>query len=208
MKYLNYPIEELESNGGYNTAKEICSQPDLWERTYNKMLVEKDQVLDFLKSFWQNESPCVILAGAGTSAFIGEVLVGAFQKEWGVSCRAIGTTDIITQPQNYFIKTRPTLLISFARSGDSPESVATVKLAREYCDNLYELNITCSKDGELVKNILQNEQRSAGFYQNDLWLGFNGNGSPVHNGVYLAELVVRYSDGSKERILRKVAVVR
>ncbi len=39
--------------------------------------------------------------------------------------------------------------------------------------------------GELVKNILQNEQRSAGFYQNDLWLGFNGNGSPVHNGVYL-----------------------
>lgn len=62
--------------------------------------------------------------------------------------------------------------------------------------------------GELVKNILQNEQRSAGFYQNDLWQGFNGNGSPVHNGVYLAELVVRYSDGSKERILRKVAVVR
>ncbi len=62
--------------------------------------------------------------------------------------------------------------------------------------------------GELVTTILQNEQRPAGFYQSDLWQGYNGNGSPVQNGVYLAELVVQYSDGTKERILRKVAVVR
>lgn len=62
--------------------------------------------------------------------------------------------------------------------------------------------------GELVATILDNEHRPAGFYQDDLWQGYNGNGSPVHNGVYLAELVVRYSDGTNERILRKVAVVR
>ncbi len=62
--------------------------------------------------------------------------------------------------------------------------------------------------GELVKTILQNEIRSAGFYQNDQWQGFNGNGIAVHNGVFLAELTVQYNDGSKERILRKVAVVR
>ncbi len=62
--------------------------------------------------------------------------------------------------------------------------------------------------GELVTTILQNEFRAAGFYQDDLWLGYNGNGSPVHNGVYLAELIVKYNDGSQERILRKVAVVR
>lgn len=46
---------------------------------------------------------------------------------------------------------RPTLLISFARSGDSPESVAAVELAKEYCDDLYEFNITCNKDGALAK---------------------------------------------------------
>lgn len=62
--------------------------------------------------------------------------------------------------------------------------------------------------GELVANLLQNEFRTAGFYQSDQWSGTNGNGSPVHNGVYLAELVVQYNDGSQERILRKVAVVR
>ncbi len=62
--------------------------------------------------------------------------------------------------------------------------------------------------GELVAIILQDEARAAGFYQSDVWQGLNGNGTTVRNGVYLAELTVQYSDGSRERILRKVAVVR
>lgn len=151
MKYLNYQIEALKSNGGFNTAKEICSQPVLWERTYLKLVEQKDQIIGFLEKVWEKDCPYVILTGAGTSAFIGEALVGAFQKKLGVSCRAISTTDIITHPENYFIKNRPTLLISFARSGDSPESVATVELAKDYCDDLHELNITCNKDGALAK---------------------------------------------------------
>lgn len=151
MKYLNYPIEELISKGGIDTAKEISNQPDLWEKTFSKLLKEKSQLIEFLERVWKNDCPYVILTGAGTSAFIGEALVGTFQKELGVSCRAIATTDIITHPENYFIKSRPTLLISFARSGDSPESVASVQLAKEHCDNLYELNITCNKDGALAK---------------------------------------------------------
>ncbi len=62
--------------------------------------------------------------------------------------------------------------------------------------------------GELVATILKDEPRSAGLHQSDLWLGLNGNGSTVHNGVYLAELVVHYSDGEHKRLLRKVGVVR
>ncbi len=152
MKYLNYQIEDLKSIGGYHTAKEICSQPELWEKTYIKLVEEKEGILKFLQEVWKNDCPNVILAGAGTSAFIGEALVGECQKKWNVPCRAISTTDIITHPENYFIKSRPTLLISFARSGDSPESVAAIELAKEYCDKLYELNITCNKDGALAKN--------------------------------------------------------
>ncbi len=159
MKYLKYPIEDLLSNGGYYTAKEICSQPHLWEKTYLKLVEEKNQIVSLLEKVLKNDCPNVILTGAGSSAFIGEALVGHFQKEWGVSCRAIGTTDIVTHPENYFIKSRPTLLISFARSGDSPESVAAVEVAEENCDNLYQLNITCNKEGELAKNT-KNENSS------------------------------------------------
>ena len=48
----------------------------------------------------------------------------------------------------------------------------------------------------------------AGFHQTDTWNGVNGRGVTVRNGVYIAEIVVYYDDGSRERHLRKVAVVR
>jgi len=61
--------------------------------------------------------------------------------------------------------------------------------------------------GEVVGTLLAGEQREADIYQ-DQWDGRNGRGEVVHNGVYLAELVVEYTDGGRERLLRKVAVVR
>jgi tagatose-6-phosphate ketose/aldose isomerase len=151
MKYLNCQVSELKSRGGFYTAKEISAQPELWMETFIKFLNEKEKISRFVGEFLKKDHPEVILTGAGTSAFIGDVLAGPLQKKWGVSCRAISTTDIITHPDNYFIRSRPTLLISFARSGDSPESVATVELAKAYCDDLYELNVTCNKSGELAR---------------------------------------------------------
>jgi tagatose-6-phosphate ketose/aldose isomerase len=151
MEYLKYSAKQLKSFGGFYTAKEISRQPELWLETYHKLLKEKEKISDFINKILIQECPYVILTGAGTSAFIGEALVGPYQKKWKVFTRAIATTDLITHPENYFIRSRPTLLISFARSGDSPESLATVELANKYCDNLYKLNITCNKEGELAK---------------------------------------------------------
>ncbi|MFH1842504.1 MAG: hypothetical protein ABIF77_04805 [bacterium] len=62
--------------------------------------------------------------------------------------------------------------------------------------------------GEAVIRLLDGELRAAGLHQDDSWDGRNGNGIAVHNGVYVAELRVRYSDGAEKRLLRKVAVVR
>jgi hypothetical protein len=56
--------------------------------------------------------------------------------------------------------------------------------------------------------LLNGEWHGAGLYQNTLWSGRNGLGNAVVNGVYIAELVVDYDDGSSERLIRKVAVVR
>jgi tagatose-6-phosphate ketose/aldose isomerase len=151
MEYLKCDSKHLKSAGGFYTAKEISRQPELWLETYHKLLKEKAQIYNFIKKILDQKCPYVILTGAGTSAFIGEALVGPFQKKWGVFTRAIATTDLITHPENYFIRSKPTLLISFARSGDSPESLASVELANKYCDNLCKLNITCNKEGELAK---------------------------------------------------------
>jgi tagatose-6-phosphate ketose/aldose isomerase len=152
MKYLNIDTKDLELNGGYHTAKEISSQPEMWLKTFERVREEKDQIIEFLGKIVDKANPCVILTGAGTSAFIGEVLAGSVQKQLRVCAMSIPTTDIITHAEDYFIRSKPTLLVSFARSGDSPESLATVKLAEANCNDLYQLIITCNKNGELAIN--------------------------------------------------------
>ena len=42
----------------------------------------------------------VILTGAGTSAFIGDVLEGPFQQKTGIRTRAVATTDLVTHAVN------------------------------------------------------------------------------------------------------------
>ena len=60
----------------------------------------------------------------------------------------------MTHPCDFFHKSTPTLLISFARSGDSPESLATFELAEKLNDTIYHLIITCNPQGKLAKMAL------------------------------------------------------
>ena len=151
MDFLQLSSQFLESRGAIHTAREISQQPDMWEKTYLRIVNRKKSLIDFINKVWGVEELQVILSGAGTSAFIGETLAASFQRKWDVCCKSVETTDIITHPENCFIKTKPTLLISFARSGNSPESMQACILARKYCSELYELNITCNANGALAK---------------------------------------------------------
>jgi tagatose-6-phosphate ketose/aldose isomerase len=155
MKYLN--INNLKSREGFNTAREICGQPKLWIEIYLKLIEEKEQISRFLSKILQKDSLNIILTGAGSSAFIGEALAGTFQRNFAVPARAIATTNIISHPEDYFMRAKSTLMISFARSGDSPESLAAAEIANQYCDVLYEFVITCNPKGKLVKrNCIEN----------------------------------------------------
>ncbi len=62
--------------------------------------------------------------------------------------------------------------------------------------------------GENVVTLLDASERGAGLHQDTVWNGLNGRGLAVRNGVYIAEIVVEYSDGTRDRVLRKVAVKR
>ena len=65
--------------------------------------------------------------------------------------RALHTTSLLTHPQLYLQRDRPTLLVSFGRSGSSPESVAAVQLVRDSVDETRFLDITCNAEGELAR---------------------------------------------------------
>jgi tagatose-6-phosphate ketose/aldose isomerase len=151
MKHLGIDEKELIAKGAINTAKEIEGQPELWKKTWQKIAAESLAISAFL-----NETlPLVnriILTGAGTSAFIGLSLKGRYQKAFGRITEVIPTTDLVSHPDDFLIRDLPTLLISFARSGNSPESVAAVKLADKHISECYHLFITCDPNGMLARH--------------------------------------------------------
>jgi len=150
--YLGKDFSELIQIGARHTSKEIAQQPELWLKTYDFLMAQKNTIELFLSECFRNEKLEIILTGAGTSAFIGKILEGPFQKNTLKPTRAIATTDLLLHPQHYFNGETPTLLISFARSGNSPESVATLNIANLYCKKIYHLIITCSPTGKLAEN--------------------------------------------------------
>ena len=53
------------------------------------------------------------------------------------------TTDLVSNPRQHLAEDLPTLLVSFARSGNSPESSAATVLADEVLTSVRHLVITC-----------------------------------------------------------------
>jgi len=131
----------------FYTLKEIEQQKRLWLETINLVKEKKEEIKSFLsKNDFKNRK--IIFTGAGTSEFVGNSITPAL----GGNVLSIATTDIVSNPENYLKKDEKVILISCARSGNSPESVATVKLADEIIDDVCHILITCNKDGKLAIN--------------------------------------------------------
>jgi tagatose-6-phosphate ketose/aldose isomerase len=93
----------------------------------------------------------IILTGAGTSEYVGRALYPALLQKLQGRVHAIGTTDIVASPEMFISPERKTLLVSFARSGNSPESVGAVKAADRISNQVKHLFITCNEEGALAK---------------------------------------------------------
>ncbi|MEZ2445795.1 SIS domain-containing protein [Chitinophaga sp. RCC_12] len=139
----------LQEKGAFHTAREIAQQPYIWEKIMNGLTGEASALSAFLEEAYHTVDN-IILTGAGTSAFIGLSLTGSFFRHTGVITRAIPTTDLVAHPHDYFHSDRIPLIISFARSGNSPESCAALELADNISRRCYHLIITCNHSGQLA----------------------------------------------------------
>ena len=148
---LGLSNKELIQKGAIHTASEIYGQPELWLKTWNLITKKSFQLGSYLKDVLKQPELQIMITGAGTSAFVGEVLEGPMQKNTKIPTRAVPTTDIVTHPELFILEDKPTLLISFARSGNSPESVKAVELTNLLLKNIYHLIITCNPHGKLAK---------------------------------------------------------
>jgi len=135
------------ANTGF-TFSEIHQQPAMWRKELAALLAKKEEIRAFMHKYLTPDTD-IVLTGAGTSAFIGDALQPVMRGLWR-NVRSVATTDIITHAKYLLDKERPLLLVSFARSGNSPESVGAVNLANKLCKNVAHVYITCNKNGKLA----------------------------------------------------------
>ena len=154
---FNITEDKMKETSSTFTLTEIYQQPATWEKTCSQIREHKDELKKFIDQVITRDDFDVILTGAGTSEFVGNALFPHLAGLLDHKVKSYGTTDIVATPEAYLSRTKPTLLISFGRSGNSPESVGAVDAAEAVCDNVYHLFVTCNKNGALSKRAAETE---------------------------------------------------
>jgi len=148
---LNREPQAWRDINGLDTAEEIAQQPAMWRALRDHLCDEQPALAAFLGERLNNPAQRVILTGAGSSAYVGAIVADELDRCWPAQVRAVPTTSLLTHPELYLRHDAPTILVSFARSGNSPESLAAVELVRATVRDARFLNITCNADGALAR---------------------------------------------------------
>ncbi|QLR44817.1 SIS domain-containing protein [Enterobacter sp. RHBSTW-00994] len=143
------------------TEEEIRQQPASWIRSLTNIDRLRASIDRFLTPLLHKNDLRIVLTGAGTSAFIGDIIAPWLASHTGKNITAVPTTDLVTNPMDYLSASHPLLLVSFARSGNSPESVAAVELANQFVPECYHLSITCNEAGSLYQNAVKSDNAFA-----------------------------------------------
>jgi tagatose-6-phosphate ketose/aldose isomerase len=133
------------------TEQEILQQPAAWRQVGADLDRQRSTVRTFLGPVYELPGLRIVLTGAGSSAFAGELLSPALTRRLHRRVDAVATTDLVSNPRDVFAEQVPTLLVSFARSGNSPESLAATRLADQLGSTVRHLILTCNADGELAR---------------------------------------------------------
>lgn len=134
------------------TTIEIGQQPDVWSEALAAIDARRAEIDAWLAPLLADPALRIILTGAGSSAYIGDALAPALTHRLGRRVEAISTTSIVAAPEDYLVASRPTLLISFGRSGNSPESIGAVKIADAVVGDCHHLVVCCDGGSALARH--------------------------------------------------------
>lgn len=140
---------ELVASGAIWTAREIEQQPRMLQQTHALVSGLHAKIQDMAAPLTGNPGARVILTGAGSSAYIGQCVAPMLDRRLAARVDAVPTTDIVCAPQLYLEPEQPLLLVSFGRSGNSPESLAAVELAESLVREVRHLVVICNGAGAL-----------------------------------------------------------
>lgn len=159
MSLFNLTNDKLEALKAKFTAKEIAQQPETWRKTIKQIDSIRKELVHFITKTTNESDFDVILTGAGTSEFVGNSVYSYLNRQYNYKIKSYATTDLTASPENFVSKTKPTLLVSYGRSGDSPESIGAIQSVEAVNPQVRHLFITCNKDGALSLRAAQEGER-------------------------------------------------
>ena len=127
------------------TWREILAQPEIWTGWGATLPVA--ELRRWIKDLGVEE---IWFCGAGTSAYIGEIIVAGLEGADGPRLRAVPSTDLVSRPHAYLNGRNP-LVVSFGRSGNSTESIGTLDALDALAPDAPRLHITCNPQGQLAR---------------------------------------------------------
>jgi tagatose-6-phosphate ketose/aldose isomerase len=137
---------EQKHLGYFHTLREICQQPETWLRTCDQMVAATDVVRQF-----QAGIRTLALTGSGSSQYAGECVCLALQNDLDIQVASVAGGTLLTYGGKVLPPERPGLVVSLARSGDSPESRGAIELLLNTESEIQHLVVTCNEHGSLTK---------------------------------------------------------
>jgi tagatose-6-phosphate ketose/aldose isomerase len=144
-RLLGASEEEQRKRGYFHTLREILQQPSSWVHTAEQVTTLASDLRTCVSGIRN-----LVLTGSGSSEYAGHCVRLSLQNQLGVNTLAIGGGLLLTHSSKALPPGRPALLVSMARSGDSPESVGALSLLLETDSELKHLVLTCNARGKLA----------------------------------------------------------
>ena len=140
------------THGATATAREIAQQGDCWEKIPALLATTNPALKTRLHAALHDARATIAFSGAGTSAYVGDILAPAIQRHSRAHSLATASTDLVAQPAGKLPRDAHGFLFAFARSGNSPESVASLEKAATIAPELVPVAVTCNDRGALAEH--------------------------------------------------------
>ncbi len=144
-RLLRTPWAEQLERGYGHTIRELGQQPVTWVETAARLRGLAPLLAECLAG-----AEAVVFTGSGSSVYAGECVAPCLQEALGVPVSAVPAGLILTHPETCLPPNGTFLVVSLARSGNSPESRAVVDWLLECRPRARHLFITCNRQGALA----------------------------------------------------------
>ncbi len=139
-------------DGYRHTIREICQQPATWIETARRMSGVRDQLRAGLSG-----CQSIVLTGSGSSQYVGECIAPELRQRLRLPVDVQSGGSLLLGA-SASVAAEPTLVVSLARSGESPESAAVVQRLLETEPRTTHLILTCNSMGRLAREFAENSR--------------------------------------------------